>query len=293
MNRIIREPHHRAPSARAPGPTGHAGFTLIELLVVIAIIAVLAAMLLPALARAKSKAQAVYCINNFKQLQYSWTMYANDNRDRIPPNWLGVTYAWIDGLETVNDYPGATNIQLLINGLLFRYNPNIAVYRCPAAIKGPADLVPNMPQVRTCSMVGRMGGANDATSHIPPYPGSTEWVLGSEFPQYQLVGDIKSPSPAEAMVFDDESINTVDDGYLAINYANEPSDLQNCPSGGRHNMACGFSFADGHAELWHCRTMNTELPLNAPIGTLGQPGNIFLDVQRMRYAVFRLPNQAQ
>ena len=269
-------------------------FTLIELLVVIAIIAILAAMLLPALARSKTKAQAVYCINNFKQLQYSWTMYASDYRDHIPPNWLGVTYAWVSGAggETVNDLPGATNIQLLIQGLLYPYNPALGIYRCPAATKGPED-IPNVQIVRTCSMVGRMGGANDAQAALPPYPGSTEWVLGPTFLQYQLVSEIKSPEPAEAMVFDDESINTVDDGYLAINYANEPEDLQNCPSGGRHAQGCGFSFADGHAELWHWRTMHTELPLNAPIGSLGQPDNIFLDVQRIRYAVFRLPNQPQ
>ena len=279
----------RTDGGRRGGRARGAGFTLIELLVVIAIIAILAAMLLPALARAKTKAQAVSCLNNFKQLQYSWTMYANDNRDHIPPNWLGVTNSWIDGVETVNTYPGATNTQLLVNGLLWKYNPALGVYRCPAATKGPDDLVPNVPLVRTCSMVGRMGGANDAQATQYGVD-STEWVLGNGFPQYQLTSDIKSPEPAEAMVFVNESINTVDDGYLAINWADQPTTLQNCPSGGRHNQGCGFSFADGHAELWHWRTINTEMNIWAPL--VGPP-SIVVDVQRIRYAVLRLPNQPQ
>ena len=275
------------------GATEHGGFTLIELLVVIAIIAVLAAMLLPALARAKAKAQAAQCLSNLKQLQFAWAMYAGDNGDKIPPNWLGVTNAWVDGVQTVNEYPGATNVQLLIKGLLFKYNPAIGLYRCPAATRGPQGLFPSVPICRNYSMVGRMGGANDAQAARYGVP-STAFILGPAFPQYQLTSDIRSPEPAEAMVFDHESVNSIDDGFLSINYAVDyPESLGNCPSGGPHLQAGVFSFADGHAELWHWRTMNTELDDGPLVGTLGSPGNILLDAQRIRYAVFRLPGQPQ
>jgi prepilin-type N-terminal cleavage/methylation domain-containing protein/prepilin-type processing-associated H-X9-DG protein len=268
------------------------GFTLIELLVVIAIIAVLAAMLLPALARAKVKAGAAQCCSNLKQLNYAWIMYYTDNNDTLVPNWLDDPRAWIDGTKgSVDEYPGATNLAELKNGLLFKYNPNVGVYKCPTANRGPATLNPNQAVDRNYSLEGRMGGATKLIAQKYNVGGSdsdTEWVLGTAYPQYQKVGDIIRPNPAEAMTFDDESIETVDDGYFAINGpSNTPNEWQNSPTA-RHGNAGVFAFADGHSELWHWRKLSKDQNLNA--GWAGPP-NTLVDFQRCQYAVFRTATQ--
>jgi prepilin-type N-terminal cleavage/methylation domain-containing protein/prepilin-type processing-associated H-X9-DG protein len=232
------------------GNRGACGFTLIELLVVIAIIAILAAMLLPALAKAKTKAQGISCMNNLKQLQLGWTLYSGDNSDKIvlsgglevlvtspnDPAGLpgGAKSQWC--LGTVESLPAATNTLLLKNGLLFNYVESYAVYKCPADQKRVA----NSPTVRSMSMSAWMNPIRDWNS-IKGYTGANALRV------YRKQSDIMNPSSADCWVFIDENPFSINDGWVVAD-PNQPTKWIDTPAT-YHNGAGGLSFADGHAEI--------------------------------------------
>src|SRR5437016_10947032 len=134
------------PSAAPSNFALCSAFTLIELLVVIAIIAILASMLLPALAKAKQKAQGVACMSNLRQLQLCWNLYLDDNNDRLVPSRID-TYSlgeWSGpGAWAVGDAMYDTNTLNLQQGLLFPYNRSVGIYRCP----GNKDTVVGYPAI--------------------------------------------------------------------------------------------------------------------------------------------------
>jgi prepilin-type N-terminal cleavage/methylation domain-containing protein/prepilin-type processing-associated H-X9-DG protein len=244
------------------------GFTLIELLVVIAIIAILAAMLLPALSKAKAKGQQAVCVSNYKQLQLCWTMYANDWDDKLVPNEAsGTAFAadqvfanpgsWLQGnARTDRD---TTRIQ---TGALYTYNQSAGIYKCPAdrsTVSGDAGIA----RTRSVSLSAFMN-----------------WTEKHPSAWHKLT-QINRPGPSSAFVFIDEHENSISQSAFFVNlpmiaapfplWGSDPWDWVSFPAT-RHNNGTTLSFADGHVESWRWREPSTAAGSQ-------QPGWIFLQVK--------------
>jgi len=230
------------------------GFTLIELLVVIAIIAILAAILLPVLSKAKTKAQGVYCMGNQKQLTLAWVMYAEDNREQLPPNANGGSKGgWVDGWEDFNpSNRDNTNTIYLTNAKIGPYTKNIGIYKCPADVYLCTENGAKMPRVRSVSMNGFIEGGfyNDPADRSTWYP---KWYC------YNKMTDIRMPPPTKLWVFVDEHPDSINDGWL-ITAVEDPNNWTDLPAS-YHNGACGFGFADGHSEIKKWQERSTLAPV--------------------------------
>jgi prepilin-type N-terminal cleavage/methylation domain-containing protein len=248
----------RNPSSQS-GATGKGnGFTLIELLVVIAIIAILAALLLPALANAKKRAQGIVCLSNMKQLQLAAILYGSNNDDNMPANvtlagattlnWEAGTFASPlngnvgenpNGCATNPFYLGVqgnTGFGVTLRGSIGRYAKAAGVFHCPADLF--MDPTWHMSRVRSCSANAWVDGAGVGGG-------------GGNYKVFKKTSDFGGKlSASDCFVFLDENPISLNDGWFL--YIPDGKGVNDGPAV-NHGLLSSFSFADGHAELqlWH------------------------------------------
>jgi prepilin-type N-terminal cleavage/methylation domain-containing protein/prepilin-type processing-associated H-X9-DG protein len=240
---------------------GRRAFTLIELLVVIAIIAILASMVLPALAKAKSRGHSITCLNNIRQLTLAWIMYSGDFDDRLTYNLGGnadrTSFAaktninWVNNILSWEVDPENTNTALITEAALGPFTSgNYRIYKCPSdrALSAEQRAAGYTERTRSYSMNAMLGNAGSLI----------QYGVNQNNPNYRQFFTLSSiPNPANIYVFLDEHADSINDGYF-LNVPDE--DFWYDLPASYHNGACNFAFADGHVELHKWQSSDTMKP---------------------------------
>jgi prepilin-type N-terminal cleavage/methylation domain-containing protein/prepilin-type processing-associated H-X9-DG protein len=280
------------------GGQHNGGFTLVELLVVIAVIAVLASLLLPALNRAKAKAESIFCLNNTKQLGIAWEIYADEHNGLLAYNlggsgargiatdtllnWVGNTMDW-------NAHSDNTNLATITKASLGPYTASPAIYRCPSdrVLSDTQRQNGFCSRIRSYSMNAMVGDAGEISKS----------GVNQNNPTYvQFFKATAIPNPGRIFIFLDEHPDSINDGYFLNKWPYVP-DTTSQPDdddwqwidlpGSYHNGGANFSFADGHSEYHHWQNAGTKQPplpesLNLPMYVpKAERGDLYWTLSRM------------
>jgi prepilin-type processing-associated H-X9-DG protein/prepilin-type N-terminal cleavage/methylation domain-containing protein len=234
-------------------------FTLVELLVVIAVLAILAGLLLPAVAKAKAKSQAIYCANNMRQMQLAWYIYADQNEDVMPLNDVNTEGNDVLGSWVLGNAGLQADLSNLTNGTLYPYVGNVRSYRCPTDFAKTAG---GVPVTRSYAIQVSLHSIGIVAAFTWPAP-------YMQFADCVKVASLVQPGPARTWTFIEPSAASHDYGswdfyVLGLNqtWAHQPSD--------RHSSGCNLSFADGHVERYGWKAPHEGRGTTpVPVGSVG------------------------